>query len=178
MMLMGARKAKPGSTNRPIPSRHRGPDRIGSTILGPLSCILDETHKAYEQGCYILAAVGLRTALDNCIAAVGIDPAVSFEEKLKALRDEGFIGETEHGLLEVLTNAGNAAAHRGWSPQQQEIVHLLDVLETFIQRVLVNGKRVLAMTDGIPRKPKRQKKSVPQDAAIPEPMAKPKSENG
>ena len=161
MMLMGARKAKPCSTNRPIPSRHRGPDRISSTILGPLSRILDETHKAYEQGCYILAAVGLGTALDNCIAAVRIDPAVSFEVKLKALRDEGFIGETEHGLLEVLTNAANAAANRGWSQQQQEIVHLLDVLETFI-----------------PRKPKRQKKYVPQDAPIPEPMAKPKSGNG
>lgn len=130
-------------------------DNVG-TIEPFLGRILDETYKAYEQDCYILTAVGLRTALDRCVTAVKIDTAISFEEKLKTLLRDGYIGETEHKLLEVLTDAGNAAAHRAWNPSQDEIKHLLDVLEAFIKRVLINGKRALAISDAIPQRQKRQ----------------------
>lgn len=131
-------------------------DRIGS-IDFVLHNILDETYKCYEENCFVLTAIGMRTALDCCFTNVQIDPGKSFQERLKELRDRGFIGETEHSLLTVLTDAGSAAAHRGWSPDQGEIAHLLDVLENFIHRVLVNGQQALAMKDTIPKPQKRNK---------------------
>lgn len=142
------------------PSRKRPDwfDNIG-TIDRAIHRILDEAYKAYEMKCYVLTAVGLRTALDSCVAAVKIDPALTFVEKLDALLKGGWIGETEHALLKVLTDAGNAAAHQGWSPDDEEVRHLLDLLENFIQRNLVNGKRALAMQAGIPQKQKRQKRA-------------------
>lgn len=94
------------------------------------------------------------------MTAVQIDPAISFAEKLQALQKQGYIGETEHDLLAVLTDAGNAAAHQAWTPEREEVRHLLDVLETFIKRVLVNGKRALAMKEGIPHRQRRQKENA------------------
>lgn len=146
----------PKPPSRPRPDWHDGIGKISPTLYR----ILEETYKADEMECHLLAAVGLRTALDSCVTAVKIDPAITFAEKLQALKSEGYIGETEHDLLAVLTDAGNAAAHQGWTPEREEVHHLLDVLETFIKRVLVNGKRALEMKEGIPQRQRRQKENA------------------
>ena len=83
-------------------------------IDGQLHGILSEMYTAYDNRSYILTAVGLRTALDRGTEVLGIDPAITFAEKLDALKDGGWIGDTERDILEVVTDAGNAAAHRGW----------------------------------------------------------------
>lgn len=119
---------------------------------GQFGKILAEAYKAFDENCLILTSIGLRTALDRGTEKLGIDTALPFYEKLKSLRDGGWIGDTEHDLLDVLTNAGNAAAHRGWSPTDEEVGHLLDVLENFIQRTFINGKRALALRENIPAK--------------------------
>ncbi|MBR2691805.1 MAG: DUF4145 domain-containing protein [Aquamicrobium sp.] len=147
------------STYPKPPSRPRPDwlDKDGS-IHPSLHQILDETYKADEQNCHLLTLVGLRTALDSCVTALGIEPSLTFEEKLQALRVAGYIGDTELMELKVLTDAGNAAAHQGWSAARTEVGHLLDVLETFIKRVFVNGRRALAMKDAIPQRQRRPKK--------------------
>lgn len=141
------------------PSRTR-PDWFDvSGVIDPtLNGLLDETYKADEAGCRMLSAVGLRAALDNCFEGVQIPGGDTFEEKLEALKTRGFIGDTEHGLLTVLVDAGSAAAHRGWAPDRQHVHQLMDVLENFIQRVFVNGQRALAMKEGIPQRQPRTKK--------------------
>jgi hypothetical protein len=120
---------------------------------------LEETYKAEEAGCQMLAATGLRTALDSCFEAIGLPSGDPFAKKLQTLKAEGYIGDTEHELLAVLIDAGSAAAHRGWVPQRQHIHELMDVLENFVQRVFVNGKRALEMKADIPQKQPRSRSS-------------------
>lgn len=148
-------------TTLPHPPARARPDWVDNIgKLDPtLFHILDETYRCYDEKCFTLAAIGLRTALDSCVTSVKIDPAKSFQEKLEELKDQGFIGETEHRILTVLTDAGNAAAHRAWSPSQEQTTHLLDVLENFIHRVLVNGQKALDIKGGIPG-PQRRKAKV------------------
>tara|TARA_R110002033_G_scaffold26757_5_gene61009 strand:- start:3151 stop:3519 length:369 start_codon:yes stop_codon:yes gene_type:complete len=118
---------------------------------------LNETYTAFEHNCHTLAAIGLRTALDRCVAAFDIDPAITFGEKLGKLLEDGWIGESEHDLLQVLIDAGNAATHQTWLPREENLTDLLAVLENFIQRNIVNGKRALEMTETIPKKQRRRK---------------------
>jgi hypothetical protein len=152
----------------PRPPERARPEWFETTgaINQTLHGLLDETYKADEAGCLMLSTVGLRAALDNCFEAVGIPGGDSFVKKLAALREQGFIGDTERDLLTVLVDAGSAAAHRGWSPERQHVRQLMDVLETFIQRVFVNGKRALDMKVGIPQKQLRSK-TPPALAAAP-----------
>jgi len=112
---------------------------------------------AYDHSANILTAVGLRTALDRATEVLGVDPAISFEEKLAELKNGGWIGETEHGILDVITNAGNAAAHRGWSPSKEDVGKLLTAMEAFLHRAFIVGQDALAIRANIPPKPKRQK---------------------
>ncbi|UEM19108.1 DUF4145 domain-containing protein [Skermanella mucosa] len=125
-------------------------------VDGQLHDIITEMYIAYDNGAYILAAIGLRTALDRGTEVLGIDPAKSFFEKLAELKNGGWIGDTEKDILKVVTDAGNAAAHRGWAPESHEIVQLMYAMEVFLQRAFIVGQKALSIKSNIPAKPKRQ----------------------
>lgn len=131
-------------------------DAIGKTDA-QLQSILNETYVAYHHGANILTAVGLRTALDRATEVIGIDPAITFEEKLTELKTGGWIGATEHDILDVITNAGSAAAHRGWSPSKEDVGKLLTAMEAFLHRAFIVGQDALTIKASIPLKPKRKK---------------------
>ncbi len=136
-------------------------DAIGKTDR-QLQSILNEMYVAYDREAYILTAVGLRTALDRATEILGIDPAISFEEKLNELKVGGWVGATERDILDVITNAGSAAAHRGWSPTKEDAGKLLIAMEAFLYRAFIVGQDALVIKANIPPKPKRKrpKKSV------------------
>lgn len=119
--------------------------------------ILVEVYKALDHNSYILAAVGLRTALDRATEMVGIDPALTFEEKLDELIVMGLVGQNERAILDVIIDAGNAAAHRGWQPSEPNVLKLATAVEAFLHRAFIVGDDALSVKAGIPAKPKRKK---------------------
>lgn len=158
----GETLGEPDRTKRTYPSPDTKTKPIWFDAIGQkddqLQDILKETYVAYDNGAYILTAVGLRTALDRATEVMGIDAAISFEEKLQKLKDDGSVGATEHGVLEVITNAGHAAAHRGWSPSESDTRKLLTAVEAFLHRAFIVGQDALAIKAKIPKKPKRKPK--------------------
>ena len=118
-------------------------DRVLQRIMG-------EMYEASETGSLMLASVGLRTALDRAMEKLGINPGAPLGDKVKALKDQGFIGETEKDILDVVADAGNAAAHRGWYPDDEEFRLLLTALEGFVHRTIVQGRKALAVKGQIP----------------------------
>ena len=117
--------------------------------------ILSQMYVAHDNQAHILTAIGLRTALDRATEVIGIDPAKTFDEKLNELRNGGWIGQTERDILGVVTDAGNAAAHRGWEPDSQEVSELLSSLEVFLHRAFIVGQKALGIKKSIPAKPER-----------------------
>lgn len=124
-------------------------------IDAQLHNILRQMYIAHDNDAHILTAVGLRTALDRGTEVLNIDRAKTFDEKLDQLRDDGWIGHTERDILGVVTNAGHAAAHRGWEPDRHEVTQLLSSLEVFLHRAFVVGQKALSIKKNIPPKPKR-----------------------
>jgi hypothetical protein len=61
--------------------------------------------------------------------------------------------------ISVLTDAGSAAAHRGWSPTNTELDTMMEILEGFINRNLVLGNATLKLKGRLPaRLPNPQKR--------------------
>jgi hypothetical protein len=159
-------------TTYPMPeTRNNRPDWIWdlASVDPQLATILTQTYDAQVAGALILAAVGLRTALDRATEFLKIDPGLSLEKKMEGLQNSGFIGETEASVLATVANAGNAAAHRGWSPDQAEFCKLLAALEQFIVRTVISGKSVLEIATRIPPRHSRPSKSSTIDAVCREP---------
>ncbi|MEG3170559.1 DUF4145 domain-containing protein [Sphingomonas sp. LB3N6] len=138
----------------------------------PLNTIMNEMYKAAANGSFILASVGLRTALDRAMEILGIDPGHNLTDKLKSLKERGFIGPSEHDILSVVAEAGNAAAHQAWSPDRDEFAHLRVVLEQFVHRNVVVGQKALAVKNNIPAKQTRPRKpKAPAPQPLPPPPA-------
>lgn len=124
-------------------------------IDGQLHNILSQVYVANDNQVHILTAIGLRTALDRATEVLGIDPIKTFEQKLNELQSGGWIGQSERDVLGVVTDAGNAAAHRGWEPHGQEISQLISATEAFLHRAFIVGNKALEIKGNIPAKPQR-----------------------
>jgi hypothetical protein len=64
-------------------------------------------------------------------------------------------------VLSILTDAGSAAAHRGWRPKPHELDTMILIVESFLHRTFVIGDAAKQLKASIPAKPKRRPKSKP-----------------
>jgi|SRR6516162_8880173 hypothetical protein len=115
-----------------------------------LATLLGELYTALDNGLQILATIGMRTVFDCASQKLGTDPNQSFAEKLKELTARNKIGGEEKEMLSVLADAGSAAAHRGWKPTEDDIGHLMDALENFLERAFVLKHNLRRVKKNIP----------------------------
>lgn len=125
--------------------------------------LLDEAYSALKNDMPIVAAIALRTVFDAATEVLGIDTNLSFIEKLDQLVTNGKIDSQQREILDALTDAGSAAAHRGWKPTAQELDVMFTIMENFLYRAFVTSaeqkelaKRAAALRR---RTPKRNTKS-------------------
>ncbi len=126
-----------------------------------LSSLVDDVYKALNNDLGVLAAIGIRTAFDRASELLGVDPAEGFPEKLKKLVALGKIGEDERETLSVLTDAGGAAAHRGWNPAPTQLDTMMNIVEAFLHRTFVLDEAAKRLKQGVPNRPKLQRRKMP-----------------
>lgn len=122
---------------------------------GEVENLLRQIYTALNNDLNILAAIGMRTLFDKTCEVLKINPNLTFREKLNQLVIEKLIGEMERKIFEVLTDAGSAAAHRGWQPSLKDIDVLMSAMEQFLYRAFVLKWEAEAIKSRIPSKPKR-----------------------
>ncbi len=121
--------------------------------------LLDEAYGALNANLPIVAAIALRTVFDAATEALGIDTELSFKKKLEQLVIQGNISSTQRDALDALTNAGSAAAHRGWQPTESELDTMFSIMESFIYQAFVLSleqkelaKRAAVLRQGTPKR--------------------------
>jgi len=124
-----------------------------------LSEIVKQIIEAENKELITLASIGLRTAFERTAEVLSIHPGLSLHDKVAALKDEGFIGDTEAHLLLTVASVGNAAAHRGWAPSRDEFTSLFSCIENFIKRNLLSKRNLEEINKKIPPKVPRLRKS-------------------
>lgn len=155
----------PSPLKRRIPERFKKyGDHIYDSYSELLGRMLEEVYEAYDKELLILASVGIRICFDIVSTSLSIDPNLSFAKKLEKLRDGGYVTQIEKDILAVLVEAGNASAHRGWSPQSQDVSILLNILENFIENTIIKPietkmleEKVATIKEKIPPRPSRKK---------------------
>ena len=117
-----------------------------------LASVVSELYDAYEAGLFVLTAIGLRSAFDRGSEVLGVNADATFKDKIEALVKQGHVGRREAESLQILVEAGNAAAHRAWRPTPEALRSLLNLLEHFLHRSF------FAQTDlDVPRRQRRSK---------------------
>ncbi len=108
--------------------------------FGKFESLFSDIYGCLNANLSVPAAIATRTAFDHASEILGIEPSLSFEKKLDALEKIGKIGLDERDVLEVLVNAGSAAAHRGWRPNPEQIETLVTIIENFVYRTFILGE--------------------------------------
>jgi hypothetical protein len=149
------------TTYWPAPVKRKPPEWIEDVALADetLGRLLSEMYTALNSDLRVLAAIGARTAFDRSSELLQIDVALTFSEKLDQLVAIGKVGNSERNTLDVLVDAGSAAAHRGWMPKPPELDTMMKILEDFLHRAFILDNGIQKLKAAVPPKPKRQKKT-------------------
>ena len=99
--------------------------------------VMDEVYQALNGGLTVIASIGTETLLDRAMYRRVDDPKGGFRGKLDTIVHKGHIGLDERKTLEAMTDVGNAAAHRGFSPKPEMLNTIVTVVENFMHREFV-----------------------------------------
>lgn len=146
------------STFYPRRSKRERPQWLGELLWYAdvdLFNLFDSLYRAFDAELNVLTAIGIRTAFDKSTEVLGVDPSLLFKEKLDQLLMAGHVGKSEYEVLKVLTDAGNAAAHRGWKPKDAEIEIMMSVLESFVFRNCIGVETIKELATKVPARPTR-----------------------
>jgi hypothetical protein len=102
--------------------------------------------------------MGTRTALDMLLLDK-IGDVGSFPQKLEQMEKAGHLGRQNREYLAAALDAGNAAAHRGFQPEEQLLMHVMDILENLLQAVYVLASAAKELKKATP--PRRLKQRAP-----------------
>lgn len=131
---------------RPEIGRLRGKDGIPAPIMS----LMTEIYIAVEHRLYTLAAMGIRAALENVMKEkVGGRP---FKALVKEFQKSGYLSTRQALSLDVIIEAGHAAIHRGWQPNDEDVSTLLNITETLIETVYLHEDRARNLDKRVPRR--------------------------
>ena len=102
----------------------------------PAQFLIREIYDALYSGSLRLAVMGARTLVDMAILDKVGDPG-SFDKKLQALEDGGYVSKRNREVLDAALDAGNASAHRGHKFDSESVNQVMDIVENLLQAIYV-----------------------------------------
>ncbi|MBV9036295.1 MAG: DUF4145 domain-containing protein [Acidobacteriaceae bacterium] len=121
-----------------------------------LKKVVAEVYSNLHEDNLITAAIGARILIDRVMTLL-VGDVGGFDEKLKEMVKQNVISATEKTLLEAVTDAGNAAAHRGYSPKSQHLHTIMDTIENLLHRMFVLSNAAAVVRTAVPPRPRRVK---------------------
>jgi len=121
-----------------------------------LYSLLNEIYAAVHADARTLAATGIRTLIESAMVSKVRDHG-NFPNNLEAFEKEGFISRNQVEVLKRTIDAGNASAHRAFTPSENELKVLLDIAENLIETVFIHPAQMKAASRRVPKRPRRRK---------------------
>ena len=98
----------------------------------------NDIYAALSSGALGLAVMGTRAIMDFVVTPNAGEAGGGFAKKLERLCSEGFTTDIQAKILNAAFDAGSAAAHRGYSPDEKDVCTLLDITETLLRRIYID----------------------------------------
>lgn len=118
--------------------------------------LMDEIYVALAADSRRLALMGVRTLADMAIFYKIGDPG-RFTVKTEILLERGYIGQKDKDILDVVIDAGNAAAHRAYDPTSEDLNHTIDIVEKLVHSFYISEATSSQIKASTPPRPKHKK---------------------
>lgn len=119
----------------------------------PVTELFKEIYIALHNDSRRLAAMGIRAVLD-CVMSEKVGDG-SFDQKLKASHDAGYVSRLEKDNLKAIIEAGHASTHRSWNPSRNDLEILLEITESFVERMYFHESKARQVTCNVPKRIKK-----------------------
>lgn len=121
----------------PARSARQKPTWVATLEDEALRQAVEEVYEALDHDLLMLAAIGVRTAFDRASVILLERDAGSFRRKLEETEKAGHLTAQQRQALEIVTDAGNAAAHRAFRPTAESVNTCVIVIERFLEQAFV-----------------------------------------
>ncbi|QRN99357.1 DUF4145 domain-containing protein [Archangium violaceum] len=116
----------------------------------PVRTMWEEVCRALESHSFTLVAQGARTLIERVSTDRTGSADGTFAASLKALENEGYIGRRQKHQLQLVVEAGNAAAHRSFDLNQKEARLVHHLTENLLRSAYMPEEQVDALRTQIP----------------------------
>lgn len=127
-------------------------ERLRSAVPQDQARLLEEVYTAIEHKLFTLASVGIRTVIDM-VFLDRIGDIGSFQEKMADLHKKGLISKIQAEVLLKVIDAGNASAHRGYTPDPKDVDILVEVVEHLLTAIYQHPTEVAELAKKTPARP-------------------------
>lgn len=124
---------------------------------GFVETLLNEIYVALQNGLASLATMGVRALLERIMISKTTDLG-SFSKNMAEFEQLGFVSRIQRERLHAILEAGHAAMHRGYEPETDDVVTLLDITEHIVETVFLHERKVATLKQRIPARPVAKRK--------------------
>ena len=125
-------------------------------LPAPAQFLLREIYNALYSGGLRLAVMGARTLVDMAIIDK-VGDVGTFDHKLKALEDAGFVSKRNREVLGAALDVGSASAHRGHKYEALQVNQVMDIVENLLQAIYVLERAAQKIKTATPPRKKSSK---------------------
>jgi hypothetical protein len=104
-----------------------------------LRIMLNEVYDSLAADTRALPLMGARAVLD-LLFVDKVGDIGSFAKKLEELERQGFISRTNREILDAALDAGNAASHRAYAPELEQVHSVMEIVENLVHATYVLDK--------------------------------------
>lgn len=135
----------------------------GGPELKAIGNLLREIYSALQNGSRQLAAIGVRAVIEVVmIEKVGDNGSIG--ANVKKFLDEGFVAKFWEPLFkDVMIEAGHAAMHRNYDPDESDLLVLMDMMESLLETIYVHPAKAKKLGEKLP--PRRQRAPATKNKA-------------
>ena len=120
--------------------------------LHPLLALMRETYSAYDNGLLAMTAMGVRAVIDMTMTKL-VGDVGSFNKKLDACEQKGFLSTDQKARLNSVIGAGSATAHRGFTPSSEDAATQLLLMEDVVASAFIHPRLVSDLSAKVPPRP-------------------------
>jgi hypothetical protein len=118
--------------------------------------LLGEIYEAVDGGQHRLAAMGIRALLEQ-VMVLKVGDLRTFEDKLDAFQNAGYISLLQRDAMQETLEVGHAAMHRSFKPRGDELRVALDIVEGIFAPIFDHKRAATKLADRVPPRPSRPK---------------------
>ena len=113
--------------------------------------LLKEVYVALHNDLLALAAMGIRAVIERMMV-LKVGDHGQFGKNLHQFELAGFVSRLQRERLQAVLELGHAAIHRGVSPNRDDMIAVLDVVENLVEVLYLHDEKIEALQQRTPKR--------------------------